>query len=154
MRAGTLVGLRVGDLRGRDGKCETRVRLRAEIVKSGNSYTVPLRSKVREVLDVYLAQRGGETRDPLFPSRKGGGTMTVRALQHAWQHWQREARWEQTYRLHTTRHYAITRMAERIGNPLIVKALAGHQSISTTQRYAHPSDDALLEAVEGASGGD
>jgi site-specific recombinase XerD len=31
-----------------------------------------------------------------------------------------------------------------------VKALAGHQSISTTQRYSHPSDDALLEAVEAA----
>jgi integrase len=148
MRAGTLVGLRIGDIRGRDGKCKTRVRLRAEIVKSGNSYTVPLRSKVREVLDVYLAQRGGRAKDPLFPSRKGGGHMSVRALQHAWEHWQQEARWEENYRLHATRHYAITRFAERIGNPLIVKALAGHQSISTTQRYSHPSDDALQDAVE------
>ncbi len=63
--------------------------------------------------------------------------MTVRAIQHAWRHWQEEADWEQVYRFHAARHYAITRMAERIGNPLIVKALAGHQSISTTQRYAH-----------------
>jgi site-specific recombinase XerD len=45
-------------------------------------------------------------------------------------------------------------MAERIGNPLIVKALAGHQSINTTQRFAHPSEDALLEAVEAAFGQD
>jgi integrase len=73
--------------------------------------------------------------------------MTVRALQHAWRHWQEEAGWEQSYRLHAARHYAVTRMAERIGNPLIVKALAGHQSM-----YAHPSEDALLEAVEGAFG--
>ena len=55
--------------------------------------------------------------------------------------------------LHATRHYAITRIAERIGNPLIVKALAGHRSPSTTQRYAHPSDDALEDGVEGALGG-
>lgn len=153
MRAGTLADLTVGDLRGADGKCKTRVRLRAEIVKAGNSYTVPFRSKVREVLDVYLVQRGGKGDDPMFPSRKGAGPMTVRALQHAWRHWQREANWEQIYRLHATRHYAITRLAERIGNPLIVKALAGHQSISTTQRYSHPSDDALSDAVEGALGG-
>jgi site-specific recombinase XerD len=30
-----------------------------------------------------------------------------------------------------------------------VKALAVHQSISTTQRYSHPGDDALQDAVEG-----
>ncbi len=80
--------------------------------------------------------------------------MTVRTIQHAWRHWQQLAGWEQTYRLHATRHYAITRMTERIGIPLIVKALADHQSISTTQRYAHPSDDALQDAVEGAFGGE
>lgn len=88
--------------------------------------------------------------EPLFPSRKGGGFLTVRALEFAWQRWQREAQWERTYRLHAARHYAITRMAERIGNPLMVKALAGHRSIATTQRYSHPSEDALQDAVEEA----
>ena len=154
MRAGTLAGLTVGDVRGREGRARKRIRLRDGIVKGGFGYTVPLRRKVREVLDVYLAEREGRLSDPLFPSRKGADFMTVRAIQHAWRHWQEEAAWEQTYRLHAARHYAITRMAERIGNPLIVKALAGHQSISTTQRYAHPSDDALQDAVEGAFGDD
>ena len=60
--------------------------------------------------------------------------MTERATQHAWRHWQQEAGWEETYRLRAARHYAVTRFAERIGNPLIVKALAGQQSISTPQR--------------------
>jgi|GEM_PF-558482 len=150
MRAGTLAGLTVGDVRDSAGKCRKRLRLRPEIVKGGYAYTVPLRRSVREVMDAYLKERDGKPGEPLFPSRKGSEFMTVRALQHAWRHWQAEAGWEQTYRLHSARHYAVTRMAERIGNPLIVKALAGHQSISTTQRYAHPSEDALLEAVEGA----
>ena len=41
-------------------------------------------------------------------------------------------------------------MAERIGNSLIVKALAEHQRILTTQRYAHQGDNALPDAVEQA----
>ncbi len=152
MRAGTLAGLQVGDLRDARGRCRKCIRLRAEIVKGGFAYSVPLRRKVREVLDVYLAALNGEPDMPLFPSRKGAEPLTVRAIQHSWRHWQEEASWERIYRLHAARHYAVTRMAERIGNPLIVKALAGHQSISTTQRYSHPSDDALQDAVEEAFG--
>jgi integrase len=152
MRAGTLAGLTVGDVRGPDGYCRKRVRLRADLVKGGYAYTVPLRRRVRQVLNAYLAERDGQAKPgaPLFPSRKHADFLTVRAVEHAWRRWQREAGWERMYRLHAARHYAITRMAERIGNPLIVKALAGHQSISTTQRYAHPSDDALQDAVEEA----
>ncbi len=150
MRAGTLAGLQVGDVRDARGRCRQRIRLRPEIVKGGNDYTVPLRRRVRAVLDVYLAALNGESGGPLFPSRKGAAPMTVRAIQHAWRHWQDEAGWERIYHLHATRHYAITRLVERIGNPLIVRALAGHQSISTTQRYSHPSEDALQEAVEAA----
>ena len=154
MRAGTLAGLTVGDLRDSAGRCRKRLRLRPEIVKGGYGYTVPLRRAVRDVLDAYLKERDGKPGDPLFASRKASEFLTVRAIQHAWRHWQEEAGWEQTYRLHAARHYAVTRLAERIGNPLIVKALAGHQSISTTQRYAHPSDDALQDAVEEAFGGE
>ena len=150
MRAGTLAGLTVGDVRDSSGRCRKRLRLRPEIVKGGYAYTVPLRRSVREVIDAYLKERDGKLAEPLFPSRKGAEFLTVRAIQHAWQHWQAETGFERSYRLHAARHYAVTRMAERIGNPLIVKALAGHQSISTTQRYAHPSDDALLDAVEEA----
>ena len=151
MRAGTLAGLTVGDLRDPQGNCRTRVRLRAEIVKAGNSYTVPLRRKVREVLDVYLTKRGGRRDEPLFPSRKGRGPMSVRAIQHAWRHWQLQAGWERIYRLHSTRHYAITRMAERIGNPLIVKALAGYQSISTTQLSPSQPKSKSLEKLKSKS---
>ena len=150
MRASTLAGLRVGDVRDGQGYCRTRIKLRPDIVKGGWTYTVPLRRKIREVLQVYLQERGGRPSDPLFPSRKGDDFLTVRALQHAWRRWQEEAGWERIFNLHSARHYAVTRMAERIGNPLIVKALAGHQTIITTQRYAHPSDDALQDAVEEA----
>jgi len=149
-----LLALTVGDVRDSSGRCRKRLRLRREIVKGGYAYTVPLRRAVREILDAYLKERDGKPGEPLFPSRKGSEFLTVRAIQHAWRHWQQEVGWVQSYRLHAARHYAVTRLAERIGNPLIVKALAGHQSISTTQRYAHPSEDALLEAVEGAFEGE
>src|SRR5437773_5555037 len=43
MRAGTLAGLTVGDVRDSAGRCRKRLRLRPEIVKGGYAYTVPLR---------------------------------------------------------------------------------------------------------------
>src|SRR6266704_1371325 len=93
MRAGTLAGLTVGDLRGPDGYCRKRLRLRPEICKGGFGYTVPLRRKVRQVLNAYLAERNGKAKegDPLFRSRKGKAHLTVRAIEHAWRHWQVEA---------------------------------------------------------------
>lgn len=154
IRAGTAAGLTVGDARGPKGECRRFIRLRPEIVKGGYSYTVPLRREVRLVLSAYLGERDGKPEEPLFASRKGGEHLTVRAIEYAWQRWQQEAAVEKPYRLHAARHYAITRLSERIGNPLVVKALAGHQSIQTTQRYTHPSDDALLDAVEQAFEGD
>jgi integrase len=84
MRAGTLAGLQVGDLRDSRGRCRKCIRLRADIVKGGFAYSVPLRRKVREVVDVYLAALNGEPDMPLFPSRKGAEPLTVRAIQPGW----------------------------------------------------------------------
>ncbi len=151
MRAGTLVGLQVGDLRGPDGRCRKHVRLRPEVCKARMNYTVPLRRAIREVLDVYLVERGGSRKEPLFPSRKHG-FLTVRAVEYRWEYWQSEAKWERHFRLHACRHYACTRLAERLP-AFMVRAAAGHASIATTQRYVnHVSADALLDAIEGAFG--
>ena len=151
MRAGTLAGLQVGDVRGPDGRARKRIRLRLEICKGRQSYVVPRRRAVRQVLDTYLEERKGGPQDPLFPSRKHG-FLTVRAVEYRWEYWQHEAQWERTYRLHACRHYACTRLAERLP-AFMVRAAAGHASIATTQRYVnHVSADALLDAIEGAFG--
>lgn len=51
--------------------------------------------------------------------------------------------------LHTLRHTAATRLLSKTGNVAIVQKLLGHKRIETTLRYAHISDDELMNAVRG-----
>jgi integrase/recombinase XerC len=48
---------------------------------------------------------------------------------------------------HTFRHYFVTRVARRHG-VLLARHLARHESVSTTERYAHLADEELDKAYE------
>ena len=51
-------------------------------------------------------------------------------------------------RRHDLRHTGLTWMADA-GVPVhLLRKIAGHGSLSTTQRYLHPSHDAVLGAGE------
>ena len=49
---------------------------------------------------------------------------------------------------HTFRHFRITRWIQQGMDLRTVQYLAGHASITTTQRYAHYSDDHAMKMVE------
>lgn len=52
------------------------------------------------------------------------------------------------FRLHDTRHTALTRLIRATGNIKLVQKLARHADIRTTLRYAHATDDDLRAAME------
>lgn len=54
------------------------------------------------------------------------------------------------FRLHDTRHTALTRLIRATGNIKLVQKLARHADIRTTLRYAHASDDDLRAGMETA----
>jgi len=56
------------------------------------------------------------------------------------------------FRFHDLRHTAATRMVRATGNLKTAQRLLGHTEISTTSRYAHVTDDDLLEAMNRAHG--
>lgn len=49
--------------------------------------------------------------------------------------------------LHMLRHTTATRLLDSTGNIAIVQKMLGHKKITTTLRYAHISDDSLLDAI-------
>ena len=51
--------------------------------------------------------------------------------------------------LHSLRHTKATRMLSKTQNIAMVQKLLGHKKVQTTLRYAHISDDDLLQAVIG-----
>ena len=51
------------------------------------------------------------------------------------------------------RHTFATRFVERGGNVVLLSKILGHSTISITyNRYCHPSNDAMLAAVENMTG--
>jgi integrase len=53
------------------------------------------------------------------------------------------------FRFHDLRHSFATRFVERGGNVVLLSKILGHSTISITyNRYCHPSNDAMLAAVE------
>ncbi len=56
------------------------------------------------------------------------------------------------FRFHDLRHSFATRFVERGGNIVVLSKILGHSTISLTyNRYCHPSNDAMLAAVENMS---
>lgn len=57
------------------------------------------------------------------------------------------------FRFHDLRHTFATRFIEAAGNVVLLSKILGHSTISLTyNRYCHPSNDAMLAAVENMTG--
>jgi site-specific recombinase XerD len=50
--------------------------------------------------------------------------------------------------LHSMRHSFLTRLGEQGVDAFTIMKIAGHASITTSQRYVHPSNDAMERALE------
>lgn len=141
LRAGELVGLRMGDLRLSERKGEVIVR-----GKGGRLRRVPLPSEARQALRAYLEKRGDVPWPHLFVGQRGPLTQAG-----VWQIVSQTARRAglQGVTPHTLRHTYATRLLREAGADLVMVAeLLGHQSLATTARYTRPRQEEMEEAVE------
>lgn len=124
MRRGELLGLKPEDVDG--------AYARLWKTKTGKARSVPLSDRAKELLKKHL---------PF--------TLTTVQIQQDWTKAKKEMGLENdnNFVLHTLRHTTATRMLNSTGNIAIVQRMLGHAKITTTMRYAHVSDDQLLNAV-------
>ena len=136
LRVSELTGLRIGDLelgRGAHVRCRGKGR---------KDRSTPLTRQTVAVLRVYLAERGGEPEDPVFPGPSGSplGTDAVRRLvqRHAAVAARRcKSLCSKNMSPHILRHTCAMRMLESgIDLPTIALWL-GHESTRTTDIYLH-----------------
>jgi integrase len=124
--------------------------------KGERDYTIPLSKDLRAVLwplqgqhpsavFCYVVQR---TRD----GRKAGTytPITISGLQSEWGRAKIDAAIE-NYKFHDNRHTRATTLLRKTGNLKMVQKLLGHSRIETTARYAHVTDDDLLQALDNES---
>ena len=100
--------------------------------KNGKARSVPLSARARELMEQWVPFN-----------------LEVHTIRRAWVKAKIEMGLEHdsNFVLHTLRHTTATRMLESTGNIAVVQKMLGHSKIQTTMRYAHVSDEHLLDAV-------
>mgnify|MGYP003869592359 CR=1 FL=1 len=158
MRVGEVAALRICDVLTNDGQIVEEIRLKAEQTKGSVGRTVLLSKKMQEELHHYLSCRFKlkdltavtytDTSRALFSTQKnnhrGFSSSTACQLFHY------------IYKnanvvgasSHSGRRGFITNLADKGIHVRVLMALAGHQSIATTQRYIELNPTVMKAAVE------
>jgi len=153
LREHEILALNVGDVFGPDGNSRRRVQL--SVFKRSNDddamQEVVLPDNLRAKLDKFRGwkKRRGESLEaeaPLFVSRNGN-RLSSRQLRHLFHQWQERAGFERRLSFHAVRHTALTAVYRKSRDIRLTQRVARHKSISSTIRYAGPSDEDVLRAV-------
>jgi len=140
LRVGSAVALEVRDVDLDRGE------LRVRTAKHGRQDRVLLGDRIRDRLATYLASDlEGSQDSPLFPGRVGKAVTTRHAAR-------RLALWCERAGLgpispHALRHSFAQRLYRKTGDVLLVQAALHHRSVTSTQVYARPDEDALRAAL-------
>ena len=155
LRAHEILALNVGDAFDTQGRARRRVQLR--VFKRSNSDTAAQEVVLGSGLRAKLARlwrwkrREGQALDPdapLFVSRNGN-RLSGRQLRQGFHRWQERSSFERRLGFHALRHTACTNLYRATRDIRLTQRFARHASVTTTMRYAHPSDEDLVRAVEG-----
>ena len=109
--------------------------------KSGKARYVPLSSSAIQV----LKRRKGSENEYIFPNPKTGQPM--RHFHNTWDRIRKRAGIPDV-RIHDLRHNFASLLINSGRSLYEVQKLLGHADISTTQRYAHLTQDTLRDATE------
>jgi integrase/recombinase XerD len=148
MRAHELASLRVGDVIGEGGRMRDEIALDASQTKGNQARRVFVNVKLKKELGSYIkiACLDRKPSDPLFRSQKGrpfnANTMCQLFLNIY------AACGIKGASSHSGRRTFITNLASKSVSVRVLAVLAGHSSISTTQRYIDVNDQQLRNAVE------
>lgn len=147
MRVGETAALLYGDVVDMDGTIKTEVRLSTSQTKGNRSRVVLLPERLRAELAHYAASHPSKRADrPLFFTQRSAG-FTADTLTHIVNALYSKARIDGGSS-HSGRRTFITRLAEQGVSARVLQQLAGHQNMSTTQRYIDIKPSMLRAAVE------
>ncbi len=116
--------------------------------KGGRGRHVPMTDLLVDVLRVLLGRLTSQRSDARVlqtvlgdrQARAAGEPLTVQRIRTLMERAQRAAGLEAAGNLHVLRHTFCSHLAMRGASTVAIKALAGHVSISTTERYMHLAD--------------
>lgn len=142
MRPDEIISLRWDDIRWdeslmfvREGKTRKSTRF------------VPLSDRVREALRTRAKRAKNEW---VFPSKRKGtktGHITHTGIERPFRIARKAAKLPKELVLYSARHSFATDLLDRTGNLKLVMDVLGHESVTTTQKYLHPSLKNIADVV-------
>jgi integrase len=103
-----------------------------------------LTERVREMLEERFKNRKSEW---VFPA-PDGTPMLVSSLDHLHSEVREALKLDPEFVIHSLRHTFLTRLGEAGADAFTIMKLAGHSSIIMSQRYVHPTPEAMERAME------
>jgi len=109
--------------------------------------TVPLHSKISELLDSYLTQRLPITNKAIIIGKKGT-RLSKNSLDRLFKKYLKMSNLSQKgYTLHSLRHTFATRLLRKNVSLVKIKNLLGHKSIESTEIYLHTTGKELEDSI-------
>jgi integrase len=127
-----LAGSRFGYIRIREGKSRNARRI------------LPLTDKANEMLRNRQQLANGE----LVFANRDGRRYLVTSINHLHQKARAMVGLGKDFVIHSLRHTMLTRLGESGVDAFTIMRIAGHSSITVSQRYVHPSPEAVERAFE------
>lgn len=149
LRVSEVAGLTLCDVQNDDGTVRAEIYLSAERVKHGHARTVYINSRLQQEIATYIQSRKWiDDTQTLFPTHRGPRcAFTANTLtQHFY--WMYKRAGVRGASSHSGRKTFLTSLASQGISVFVLAALAGHKSISTTQKYVTVHDDMKRKAVE------
>jgi integrase/recombinase XerD len=147
MRVGEVAALRWMDVIAQDESVKTEIRLSAAQTKGQQPRTVFVSDRLRKEIQIYARSQGTQSPErPLLRTQKRDG-FSANTLAQTINHIYRAAGLDGASS-HSGRRSFITTLAHKGVGVRVLASLAGHRSISTTQRYIDVNDDQKRAAVE------
>ena len=147
MRVGEVAALLYGDVVAADGAVKAEVRLTAAQTKGNRSRVVLLPERLRAEIANYITTHPSKVANrPLFYTQRSAG-FTADTLTHIVNGLYAKAGIDGGSS-HSGRRTFITKLAEQGISARVLQQLAGHQNLSTTQRYIDIKPSMLRAAVE------
>jgi integrase/recombinase XerD len=151
MRIGEIAALKIGDVLTPECAVRNEIQLTAAQTKGSEARTVLLNMQLQGELEIFLRTLPAAHKDttqslPLITSKTGKGFSANGLCQLMLKLY--DAAGLDRATSHSTRRTFITTLAHKGVNVRVLAALAGHKSISTTQKYIELNDNVLRAAVE------
>ncbi len=127
------IGAKNGYIRIRKGKSKNAKR------------TLSLTPRVAEMLK---ARKAASKSDWVFPGDSPGAPILVTSLDHQHEDAREILNLSGEFVIHSLRHTMLTRLGESGADAFTIMRIAGHSSVTVSQRYVHPSADSLSTAFE------